>query len=326
MRFRFPRHLLAAVLGLVCLTPAARALAHGLVLVMNSGEASLSVVDMGSHREIRRIPVLREPHHWALTRDGRDLLVGDTGGNELLDLDPTSFALRRRVPVADPYQLGFSPDGRFLTVNGNGRNQVDIYDAATLKLIKRFPLSRTPSHLDYAPDGSRVFVTLQDTARMVAIDLRTMAVVWDEPVGKVPAGVIWLNGRLVVALMGEDGLAVVNPATGHVERRIRTGAGAHQVFLSPDRKILWVNNRVAGTTVALDAATLSEIRGYRVTGGPDDIAFAPDGKLWITQRFTRSLAVLDPATGQIEEIAVGRQPHGIFINPNADPATLSASN
>ena len=317
------RFLAAMLLGTL---PAAAAEAHGLVLVMNSAEASLSVVDMDTHRELSRIPVLREPHHWALSPDGRDLLVGDTVGNQLLDLDPTTFALRRRVPVADPYQLGFSPDGKFLTVNGNGRNQVDIYDGATLKLVKRFPLRRTPSHLAYAPDSGRVFVTLQDSDQVAAIDLRSMTVLWDEKVGKVPAGIMWLNNRLIVALMGEDGLAVVDPATGQVERRVRTGAGSHQLFLSPDRKILWVNNRVAGTTVALDPTSLQEIRAYRVSGGPDDIVFAPDGKLWITQRFARSLAILDPATGQTETVAVGRQPHGIFMNPAADAATLSASN
>jgi DNA-binding beta-propeller fold protein YncE len=325
MSFVFPCLCVAALLGVLApLTPAAQA--HGLVLVMNSAEASLSVVDVDTERELRRIPVLREPHHWALTRDGHDLLVGDTGGNELLDLDPTSFAVRRRVPVADPYQLGFSPDGRFLTVNGLARNQVDIYDGATLKLLKRFALRKSPSHLDYAPDSSRVFVSLQDTDQLAAIDLRTMTLLWDEKVGKVPAGVLWLNNSVLVALMNDDGLAVVDPATGHVQRRIHTGAGAHQLFLSPDRKVLWVNNRVAGTTVALDAATLAELRSYRVTGGPDDIAFAPNGKLWITQRFVRSVAVLDPATGHLDTIDVGRQPHGIFLNPNADAATLSASN
>ena len=320
------RSLAAAAALFGALTAATAGHAHGLVLVMNSADASLSVVDMQTHQELRRIPVLREPHHWALTPDGRDLLVGDTVGNELLDLDPATFALRRRVPVADPYQLGFSPDGKFLTVNGNGRNQVDIYDAATLKLVKRFALRRTPSHLAYAPDSSRVFVTLQDSDELAAIDLRSMTVLWDQKVGKVPAGVLWLNNRLIVALMGEDGLAVIDPATGNVERRVHTGAGSHQLFLSPDGKILWVNNRVAGTTVALDPATLKEIRAFRIGGGPDDIVFAPDGKLWITQRFARSLAILDPASGQIETIAVGRQPHGIYMNPNADAASLSASN
>jgi DNA-binding beta-propeller fold protein YncE len=288
----------------------------GALLVMNSGEATLSVLDLQSRHELRRIPVLREPHHWALTPDGRDLLVADAGGNELIDLDPESFALRRRIPVADPYQLGFSPDGRLLTVNGLARNQVDIYEAAGLKLVKRFPAARMPSHLAYAPDSSRVFVTLQGTGRLAAFDLGAMAPLWDTPVGRAPAGVIWLNGKLIVALMGEDGIVVVSPQDGRVERRVATGRGAHQLFLSPDQRTLWVNNRVEGTTSALDAATLSLRRSYAVPGGPDDIAFAPDGKLWITQRFARSVAVLDPASGAIETVAVGRSPHGIYLNPS----------
>jgi DNA-binding beta-propeller fold protein YncE len=314
---------LAALLAVLA---AAEARAGGAVLVVNSGGASLSVVDMDSRHEVRRIPVLREPHHLVPTPDGHDLLVGDTVGNELLDLDAASFALKRRIPVADPYQLGFSPDARYLTVNGLARNQVDVYDAATLKLVKRFPLSSMPSHLAYAPDSSVVFVSLQGTNRLAAIDLRRMAVVYSADVGKVPAGVLWLNGRVLVALMGEDGFAVVNPADGRVERRVVTGKGAHQLFLSPDRKILWVNNRVAGTTVALDAATLKVMRTYKVPGGPDDIAFAPDGKLWITERFAHKLAVLDPARGAVESIEVGRSPHGLFINPDAVASVQTSAN
>jgi len=105
----------------------------------------------------------------------------------------------------------------------------------------------------------------------------------------------------------------LDPATGHVERRVHTGAGAHQLFLSPDKKILWVNNRVAGTTVALDSQTLDLLRTYKVPGGPDDIDFAPDGKLWITQRWAKRVAVMDPASGALREIDVGRSPHGIFL-------------
>ena len=316
------RHLLAGCM-LAALT-VGEALAGGAVLVINSGDASLSVVDLTQRREVRRIPALREPHHWALTPDGRDLLVGDTVGNVLFDLDPDTFALRRQVPCADPYQLGFSPDGRYLTVNGLARNQVDIYDAASMKLVKRFPLRTMPSHLAYAPDGGRVFVSLQGTGRLAAIDLRAMHVLWDVKVGRVPAGVLWLNGRVLVALMGEDGFAVIDPADGHTERMVKTGTGAHQLFLSPDGRTLWVNNRVAGTTTAMDAATLTPRRTYQVPGGPDDIAFAPDGKLWLTQRFARGVAVLDPASGDVQSIAVGRSPHGLFLNPHAEPSPLAS--
>ena len=314
MRRCFGILLLGSLLGLA----AHPAFARGTVLVVNSGAASLSVVDMTTRKEIRRIPVLREPHHVMLTPDRRDLLVGDTVGNELLDLDPNTYALRRRIPVADPYQLGFSPDGKLLVINGLARAQVDILDAASLKLVKRFPLKSMPSHMAFSPDGARVFITLQGTNRLAALDLRDMKVLYEVTVGKVPAGVLWLNGRVLVALMGDNGVAVVDPASGHVERIVQTGDGAHQLFLSPDKRILYVNNRVASTTVALNASDLTTLRVYPVPGGPDDIDFAPDGKLWITQRFAHGLATLDPATGAVDSIPVGRSPHGLIINPTAE--------
>jgi DNA-binding beta-propeller fold protein YncE len=304
--------LAVALLGLAM--PIAGAQATGLVLVVNSAGASLSVVDMATDREVRRISVLREPHHVALSPDGRDLLVGDTVGNEMLFLDPLTFAIKRRMPVADPYQLGFSPDKRMLTVTGLARNQVDIYDAATMKLLKRFPAATMPSHLAYSPDSSVVYVSLQGTGKLIAFDLRRMAVLWEQPCGRAPAGVMWQNGKVLVANMGEDNVAVVDPVDGHVERRIRTGRGAHQLFRSPDGKLIYVNNRIDGSTVALDAATLAEVRSYKVPGGPDDIDFAPDGKLWITERFAEKVAILDPASGAIRTVDVGRSPHGLFIS------------
>ena len=312
----FPPKLLAwLLLGLTALAP--HAMAGGLAFVMNSGGASISIVDMASQTELRRIPALREPHHWALTPDGKSLLVGDTLGNELMFLDPTTGALQKRMPCPDPYQLWFSPNGRFLVVNGLARNQVDVYDGTSLQLLKRFAIPAMPSHLAYAPDSSTVYVTLQSTDRLVAIDLNRLAVLWNQPVGRTPAGVLWNHGKLLVADMGTDYVAEVDPADGHVLRRIVTGKGAHNLFLSPDGKTLWVNNRVAGTTQSLDAATLTPIRTYHIPGGPDDMAFAPDGHLWITRRWAEKLAVLDPTSGTFQTIDVGRSPHGIFLNDAA---------
>jgi streptogramin lyase len=98
----------------------------------------------------------------------------------------------------------------------------------------------------------------------------------------------------------------------------------HNLFLSPDGKIIWVNNRAGGTTVSLDAGSLKLIRRYAIPGGPDDMAFAPDGKLWITRRWAEKVAVLDPATGDYETIHVGRSPHGLFLNPSApSPAKVA---
>ena len=160
----------------------------GVAYVVNSAGASISVVDMTRQTELRRIPVLREPHHLVLSPDGQQLLVGDTVANEMLFLDPSTGEIRRRVAMADPYQLGFSPNGKFLVVNGLARNQIDVYDAASLQLVKRFPAASTPSHLAFAPDSSMVFVSLQGTDRLVAIDLGAMAVRWTSRSAARPPG------------------------------------------------------------------------------------------------------------------------------------------
>ena len=296
---------------------APQASAAGIAFVVNSNSASISIIDMSTRREMRRVPALREPHHVMLTPDGKSLLVGDTAGNQMLFLDPATGDVQRRVPVSDPYQLGFSPDGKFLVVNGLARNQVDVYDPATMQLVKRFSVDQTPSHLAFSPDSRRVFVSLQGSDKLAAFDLTTMAPLWTEPVGPTPAGVLWLNGKVLVANMGSDYVAVVDPDTGHVMQKLVTGKGAHNLFLSPDRKVLWVNNRAGGTTTSVDAATLKVTRAYNIPGGPDDIDFAPDGSLWITRRFVEKVAILHPDTGDFETIDVGRSPHGVWLNPAA---------
>jgi len=326
MKFPLPGFLLVLMVATAAIRPAAAAPdrgspggtgSSGIAFVINSAGASISVVDMTKQIELRRIPVLREPHHIVLSPDGKQLLVGDTVANEMLFLDPRTGEIRQRLTMADPYQLGFSPNGKWLVVNGLARNQVDVYDAASMKLVKRFPLASLPSHLAFSPDSSMVFVSLQGTDQLAAIDLGAMAVRWTKPVGRTPAGVMWHNGQILVANMGTDNVAVVDPVDGRVTARIVTGKGAHTVFLSPDGKIIYVNNRVSSTTVALDANTLKPIRTYAISGGPDDMDFAPDGKIWITRRFAEKLAVLDPVSGQYQTIDVGRSPHGIWLNPKA---------
>ena len=312
------------ILTLLFLVAPAAARAGGVAIVINSGDATLSVLDMDRGTELRRIPVLREPHHVALSPNGRELLVGDAGGNEMLFLDPHTGEVLHRMPVADPYHLAFSPNGKWLVVTGLARNQVDVYDAATMALVKRFPLGTMPSHVTYAPDSSMAYVTLQGTNKVAALDLHRQAVAWTVEVGSTPAGIMWLNGKLLVADMGTDFFAVLDPVDGRTEQRVRTGRGAHQLFLSPDGKTLWVNNRVDGTTTAVDPATLSVRRTYRVPGGPDCIDFAPDGKLWITQRFIQKVGVLDPVSGALQSYPVGRSPHGIFLTTGAPPATVAA--
>ena len=148
---------------------------------------------------------------------------------------------------------------------------------------------------------------------------------WTKKIGRTPAGVLWLNGKVLVAIMGSDYIAVVNPATGDVERKIETAKGAHQLFIAPDKKTLYICNRVAGSITLLDPTTFAERMTWKIPGGPDDLDFAPDGKIWATRRWAHSVAVIDPATGAFTTIETGQSPHGIWLNthPNT-PIKVSA--
>ncbi len=299
--------------------------ARPLAFVINSNEASVSLIDLDTKAEVSRIPVLREPHHMALTPDGASLLVGDTSGNAVFFLDPRTGEVQRRATMSDPYQLQYSPDGKWLTVAALARNQVDIYDAATLALAHRIPAASMPSHINYSPDSATAYVSLQGTDSLVAIDVRTGDVRWKAPVGKTPAGVLWLDGKLLVGIMGADYVAVVDPATGAVQRQVQTGRGAHNLFVSPDGRTLYVCNRVDGSISVLDPKTLAVRSRIAMPGGPDDMDFAPDGKIWVTRRWAHTVALLDPATGQFTTVETGRSPHGIWLNTHPPaPAKLSA--
>jgi len=291
-----------------------------LVLVLNSGEATISRVDFTTRHEIGRLPALREPHHLIRGPGDAGLIIGDSGANEFMFVDPATGTVRRRARVSNPYHMALAADGTSLTVLSLRRNQIDLYDPADpaeLRLVRRFAVPDKPSHPAYAPDSKMVFATLQGTGEAVAIEPATQELRWRMPIGRQPAGIAWAPaGVLVAGIMGGEHVAVINPDDGRVERQIETGRGAHAVFNTPDGRNLVVTNRVAGTISLLDGTTLAELRRYATPGGPDCIAFSPDGKeLWYTRRWAQSVGVLELETGAIlATIRVGRSPHGIFIS------------
>ncbi len=294
---------------------AADAATPALAIVMNSGEASVSVIDMATRKVIRTLPTLREPSHWALTPDRSKLYIADASGNAIFIVDARNGTSIGHKIIADPYQLGFTPDHRYLVVNALRLNYVDVYRADDLSLVKRFSPGEMPSHLDFSPDSRWSFNSMQQSSTLVSFDLNNMTIRWTAHVGKTPAGVLWHNGKVLCCVMGEDNVAVVDPVTGRVERRVTSGGvGPHNIFLTPDGKTLYVSNRVGGSLAALDPTTLELRRVYPLhASGPDDMGVAPDGKLWIALRFREQVAVMDPVTGEYEAINVGRSPHGIFL-------------
>ncbi|WP_337877053.1 PQQ-binding-like beta-propeller repeat protein [Elioraea sp.] len=289
----------------------------GLVYVLDSRDATVSVIDAARGEVVRRTPALREPHHLVYSPDRAEIVVGDSAGNEFLFLEPDTGAIRRTLRVSNPYHLMYSPNAQWLTVASLRRNQIDLYRADDLTLVHRLAMPRLPSHIAWSADSRITYVTLQNSNALVAVEAESARVLWRQPTGDTPAGVVMSpTGALLVANMGEDTVSEIDPETGATVRQVRTGAGAHNLFLSPDRLFFYVTNRVAGTITALDAASLTAVTSFAAPGAPDCLDFSPDGRqLWFTQRVGNRVGVIDVETGGlVAQIRVGRSPHGILFH------------
>jgi YVTN family beta-propeller protein len=316
---RAARRLLPVLTGV--LATAAQA---SVVVVLNSGDATVSLLDQDKRTELRRFDVGKEPHHLMATPDNKTLIVANAASNDLLFLDPVRGAIQKRVrDIPDPYQIGFSPDRRWFVANALRLNRVDIYaaDGDELRSVKRVPLPKTPSHMVFSPDSEFVFVTLQESDEVAAIRLADQSVQWKIKVGRQPAG-IWMTPdekHLLVGIMGEDYVEVIDWRARKSVKRIVTGKGAHNFRPLGDGRHVFVGNRVAGTVSVVDQATLEKKADIAVPHGPDCMEVSADRKwLWITQRWGKSVAVVDiEARRIVHSIPVGRSPHGIFFANSA---------
>jgi YVTN family beta-propeller protein len=304
--------------GALILGSVATATQAEIAVVLNSQDATVSVIGKSTYAELRRIPVGKEPHHLMQTPGGAELIVASSAGNELLFLDPVTGEVKRRLPnIADPYQIGFSPDRKWFVVNALRLNRVDLYAADGFKLVRRIALRGTPSHMAFDRASTRVFVTLQDSDEIAAIDLARGDVDWRMPVGRQPAG-IWMtpdDQHLLVGVMGRDYVEVVDWRARKSVKRIVTAQGAHNFQALGDRRHVLVSNRAANSISVLDQKTLAVVATFPVPGGPDDMEVSGDGReLWVTNRWARSVSVVDLATRKVvRTVSVGRSPHGIFF-------------
>ncbi|MGA8514438.1 MAG: YncE family protein, partial [Burkholderiaceae bacterium] len=213
------------------------------VFVLNSLDASISVINPATWAETQRIPTGKQPHHLYLTPDEKSLIVANAGADGLMFLDPKTAQVQRTVRgILDPYHLRFSPDMKWFVTAANRLNHVDIYrwDGTNLTLAKRIVTSKTPSHLWIDSKSSTVYSTMQDSDELIAIDLASQTLRWRVATGAMPADIFGTpdDRHLLVGLTGSDSVQVfdVTGAAPKVLKTIKTGAGAHAFRSAGDKR------------------------------------------------------------------------------------------
>jgi YVTN family beta-propeller protein len=298
------------------------------IFVLNSLDADISVVDPVSFTVTKRISTGKEPHHLYLSPDEKSLIVANALGDSLTFIDPRTAEVQRVVRgIPDPYHLRFSPDMKWFVTAANRLDHVDLYRwqgsaaAEPLKLVKRLPAPKTPSHLSIDSKSSTLFVSLQDSDEVLAVDLATQAVKWKQPVGRMPAD-LYLSPddrHLLVALTGDKVVQVwdvsgPNGAGPRQVKRIPTGDGTHSFRAWGDGRHVLVSNRAANTISKIDLATLTVVDQFPAPAGPDDMELLTDGRtLLVTSRWAGKLTMIDTQTRKVvKQLKVGKSPHGVW--------------
>ncbi len=296
------------------------------IFVLNSLDASVSVISPDDWTEKQRITTGKEPHHIYMTPDEKSVIVANSAGDSLTFLNPHTAEVQRVVyGIIDPYQLQFSRDMKWFVTAGNRLNHVDIYrwDGKDLKLAKRIPTGKTPSHIWIDGTSTIAYVTMQDSDELISIDLATQAIRWRTPTGAMPADIFGIHGgkTLLVGLTGGDSVQVFDVAGAEPKLfgKIPTGKGAHAFRAAGDGRSVFISNRVANTISRIDIQTLKVTDEYPVPGGPDCMDVSADGKtLYVTSRWAKKLSIVDLASHKvIRQINVGRSPHGVWTLDHA---------
>jgi DNA-binding beta-propeller fold protein YncE len=290
------------------------------ILVLNSLDANISVIDPRTWSVVKTLPTGKEPHHLYLTPDEKSVIVANAGGDSLTFVDPRTAEIQRVVHhTIDPYQLRFSPDMKWFVTVANRVDHIDIYrwDGNQATLAKRIPSGKTPSHIWIDSKSTTMYSTMQESNELVAVDLASQAVRWRVPTGSLPADVFGTpdDKYLLVANTGGSEVQVydisANPARW--VKNLHTGAGAHAFRALGDGKQVLVSNREANTITRIDYTKLEVVGEFKAPGGPDCMEVTTDGKLLVSSRWIKRMTVIDLATGQIErQVKVGKSPHGIW--------------
>jgi YVTN family beta-propeller protein len=187
----------------------------------------------------------------------------------------------RQIPLGGfPMSTALTPDSRFLLVLQIRPAVVRVFDAASLEQISSATVADAWLGLTVSPNGRNVYVGGGSTASVLEFALspdgqltpaRTFPLAQDF-VGDVALSP---DGRLLyAALLTRDTIAVINPLTGIVIERIRTGRRPYRMLFHPDGKSFYVSAWADAAVIQHKAETGERLSVLRTGPQPMDMAFS----------------------------------------------------
>jgi YVTN family beta-propeller protein len=308
------------------------------VYVPNLQSNSVSVIDPATMKVLDTLPVGVNPQHIVPSYDLKTLWVtnnaeGRTDGS-LTPIDPYTGKTGASIAVDDPYNMYFTPDGKSAIVVAEARKRLDFRDPQTMALQESVavPNCGGVNHADFTADGRFAIFTCEFQSSLVKIDIANRKVVGylQLPQAGMPQDIrASADGRtFYVAEMVRGGVYTVDPDAFTITGFLATGVGAHGLYPSRDGTMMYVANRGIdkvggpphgkGSVSVIDFKTNTVVANWPIPGGgsPDMGNVSADGHtLWLSGRYDNVVYAIDTTSGNVVQIAVGVEPHGLTVWP-----------
>ena len=187
------------------------------------------MIDLKKKKFLRKIPTGSDPEQFAISRDGKRLVVAneDAGTASVLNLEEGKVDAVVKVKK-EPEGVGFSPDGQFVWVTCETKGEVVVIDTKTNKPVAEIHVGGRPRSVAFLPDGTRAFVPSETTGKITEVDtasykiLRTIAL----PEGSRPMGTAMdARGMRLFVSNGRAGtVCALDPQPGTCCTRFRSGS------------------------------------------------------------------------------------------------------
>jgi YVTN family beta-propeller protein len=184
------------------------------------------------------------------------------------------------APVAAP--AAAEPKHKLYVANSAG-NDIHVIDPATNKVIKRIEVGPQPHGLVATEDGSRIFITIENT------EGEQGELVWFDPVADTVTRRMTIgprpnqpactpDGKLIYIPCDDATWWVVDTAKGEVLKKIATGGRPHNTLCSPDGKRMYLGPKGSYHVLIADTTTHKLIGEIPLSDAPRPIALSKDEK------------------------------------------------
>jgi YVTN family beta-propeller protein len=142
------------------------------VYVVNTQDASVSLVDLGSMKEVKRHAVGPRPYGIAVTRDGKTVAVGVEDDEKVKFFDAADFKPKGETRIGKMFNdhIVLTKDGKHLLVADFHSDDVFVIDVETMKEATRIKDCSAPHVVKYGPLGKNAYVTCKKVTGIAIID------------------------------------------------------------------------------------------------------------------------------------------------------------